>query len=255
MRFLLLGLAAAHFFAPRGVKRPVVSFVAANTSRAPVGKNLLRELSRLLTCPTLENEALKQCSVVPVYEAIAQFAGSKVGCEKTYRSSSEFRTVLSYFFGNSASCSTSLEKWQFHLNGLGEQKFADGAECVEHVRTYDFASSCVIPGGAPTKPPTTDATTTAAPVAGVAGAAPAAGAAGAAEGLMAAGPGPASESATTPPLPVPNAETTGTATAATAATTATATTATTEAATATAATTTSLLRKQRLAQMAGMVFD
>ena len=53
--------------------------------------------SKKKRCETLEAEALAQCSVVPVYEAIAQFAGSKAGCEKTYRSSPEFRLVrLSY---------------------------------------------------------------------------------------------------------------------------------------------------------------
>lgn len=261
MRFLLLALVAGHFFPARGVKRPIAALVSANTSRAPAGKNLLRELSRLLTCPTLETAALEQCSVVPVYSAIAQFAGSKPGCETTFRSSASFRQVLSYFFGNSAGCSTSLEKWQFHLNSLGEQKFADGAECVEHVRTYEFHSYCVIPGGAPTTSPNLDTTTTVAPgavAAGVAGSAGAIAADGAAAPKLmgAAGPGPAAESATTPPLPVPNAEATATGSAtATAEATATATATAAGTATTAEATATALLRKQRLAQMAGMVFS
>merc|ERR1719161_1483685 len=105
---------------------------------------------------------------------------------KTYNSSPDFRLVLKYFIGNSASCTSNLEKWQFHLSPLGEQKFAKGDECVEHVRTYEFASKCIIPGGQPTVAP-------AAP-----GSAPeAAGADAGAEGTVALSP-------TTPPLPMVN---------------------------------------------------
>merc|ERR1719460_2421741 len=160
-----------------------------STKVAAPGGNLLRELSRLLTCETLEAECLSQCSVVPVYEAIAQFAGSKAGCEKTYRSSPEFRLVLKYFIGNSASCTSNLEKWQFHLNALGGQKFAKGDECVEHVRTYEFASKCIIPGGQPTVAPQLE-TAPPPPTAELGGTGAA---------------GDVAMSPTTPPLPVVNA--------------------------------------------------
>jgi hypothetical protein len=201
--FLVLSLAAGNAGWARlvGVVQPetpalrATSFMSTEV-KAP-GGNLLRELSRLLTCETLEAEALTQCSVVPVYEAIAQFAGSKAGCEKTYRSSAEFRLVLQYFIGSTASCSSNLEKWQFHLTPLGEQKFSKGDECVEHVRTYEFGSACMIPGGQPTVAPQLPSETTPGPAA--------AGNSSAAAGA-AAGPPGAAPSPTTPPLPVVNAE-------------------------------------------------
>jgi hypothetical protein len=239
---LLLGFAAGSGEWARltGVVQPQIpalratSFVSTEVT-AP-GGNLLRELSRLLTCETLEAEALAQCSVVPVYEAIAQFAGSKVGCEKTYRSSPEFRLVLSYFIGSTASCTSNLEKWQFHLTPLGEQKFAKGDECVEHVRTYEFATKCIIPGGQPTVAPQPPGEgTTAAPA-----------------GAGATTPDPAL-SATTPPLPVTNAEASVTTTTAAPALAAAAVGREPE--TAVAAAAVGVERKRLLKQMADMVFS
>jgi hypothetical protein len=237
--FLLLALAAGSGEWARltGVVEPQTPALRAtsllSTEVAAPGGNLLRELSRLLTCETLEAEALAQCSVVPVYEAIAQFAASKAGCEKTYRSSREFRLVLKYFIGNSASCTSNLEKWQFHLNALGEQKFAKGDECVEHVRTYEFASKCIIPGGQPTVAPQLE-TAPEDPAAAVGAAEP---------GDTAGAPGLPAQSPTTPPLPVVNAE-------------ASTTTVTTTAAPAIAAVSAvGVERKRLLKQMSDMVFS
>jgi hypothetical protein len=240
---LVLSLAAGNAEWARliGVVEPetpalrATSFISTEVT-AP-GGNLLRELSRLLTCETLEAEALAQCSVVPVYEAIAQFAGSKAGCEKTYRSSPEFRLVLKYFIGNSASCSSNLEKWQFHLNALGEQKFSKGDECVEHVRTYEFGSACMIPGGQPTVAPQLPSEGTTEGAAAQQGNSSAG----------AAGPPGAAQNPTTPPLPVVNAEASTT--------TATTTTAPRVLAEAPDVPTSGVERKRLLKQMSDMVFS
>lgn len=177
--------------------------------------NLLREISRLLTCSALEDYCLDQCSVTPVYKAVVQFTGSQEGCQTTYRSSPEFRAVLEQFAGPGANCDTLLEKWMFHLTPSGKQKFSDGPECVEHVRTYDFATHCLIPGGAPTTAPSPPTTAPAAPAAAAPnGTAPANGTAATAGAPAAAAPAPGAEgsetlgavSVTTPPLPVPNEE-------------------------------------------------
>merc|ERR1719420_2529973 len=167
---------------------------------SPTG-NLLREISRLLTCQPLEDAALDQCSVTPVYKAVMQFTGSLPGCQTTLASSTEFRAVLEQFAGPGANCETLLEKWMFHLTPSGKQKFPDGPACVEHVRTYDFATYCMIPGGGATTEPTT-APTTAAPAAPLAnGTAPAAAPA-AANATAGAAADLGEVSVTTPPLPV-----------------------------------------------------
>jgi len=177
--------------------------------RAPSATgNLLREISRLLTCQPLEDAALDQCSVTPVYKAVMQFTGSLSGCQTTLASSTEFRAVLEQFAGPGANCETLLEKWMFHLTPSGKQKFPDGPTCVEHVRTYEFATFCMIPGGGPTSEPTiaptvapaAPAANATAPNATAPAAAPAAAAAANATDGAAANLGEVS--VTTPPLPV-----------------------------------------------------